>query len=116
MQVSTLRQAQCYAIYQAQRGTLSLSKGTSGSGIFGFNQVIDTSDHNYFILKDHLGSVMTIADEDGDAVEFLSYDACSVKHGFCEARTKTDVELTERSGLMNQLLLVNNPERNESGG
>ena len=25
---------------------------TSGSGIFGFNQVIDTSDHNYFILRE----------------------------------------------------------------
>jgi RHS repeat-associated protein/prepilin-type processing-associated H-X9-DG protein len=29
----------------------------------------------YYFLKDHLGSIMTIADADGDALEFLSYDA-----------------------------------------
>lgn len=48
---------------------------SSGSGIFGFNRVIDTSDHNFYILKDHLGSVMTVANEDGGAEEFFSYDA-----------------------------------------
>ncbi len=48
---------------------------SSGSGIFGFNRVIDTADHNFYILKDHLGSVMTVANENRAAVEFFSYDA-----------------------------------------
>ena len=34
-----------------------------------------------------------ITDQSGSAVQYYSFDACLLKHGFCEARTKTDVEI-----------------------
>lgn len=48
---------------------------SADEGIFGFNRKTSTTDSTYFILKDHLGSVMTVAGEDGNAREFMSYDA-----------------------------------------
>lgn len=48
----------------------------------------------YYLLRDHLGSITHIVNAStGSTVYEYSYDACSVKHGFCEERMKTDVEL-----------------------
>jgi RHS repeat-associated protein len=43
-------------------------------GIFGFHRETASADSVYYVIKDHLGSVMTIAAEDGHAREYLSYD------------------------------------------
>ncbi len=37
-----------------------------------------------YIHKDHLGSWNTITDENGNMLQELSFNACSVKLGFCE--------------------------------
>ncbi len=48
---------------------------TVNGGIFGFNRATSTTDSTYYVIKDHLGSLMTIAGEEGNAREYLSYDA-----------------------------------------
>jgi len=47
----------------------------------------------YYVHTDHLGSVNCITNSNDSIVQETSFMACSVKHGFCEARAKTDVEL-----------------------
>jgi hypothetical protein len=39
----------------------------------------------YFVYKDHLGSLDKVTNSAGTVVQNTSFDACSVKHGFCEA-------------------------------
>jgi len=47
----------------------------------------------YYVHKDYLGSISAITDATGNLIESLSYDACSVKLGFCEhSETKALVE------------------------
>ncbi len=48
---------------------------TAEGGIYGFHREKNTTDSIYYVIKDHLGSIMAVAGEDGGAREFLSYDA-----------------------------------------
>jgi len=52
-----------------------------------------TTETMYYVHKDYLGSISAITDATGNLLESLSYDACSVKLGFCEhSETKALVE------------------------
>lgn len=47
----------------------------------------------YYVHKDYLGSITAISDANGNLVESLSHNPCSVKLGFCEhSETKALVE------------------------
>ena len=44
----------------------------------------------YFLLRDYLGTITHIANNSGSLIYEYSYDACSVKLGFCKcSETKT---------------------------
>jgi RHS repeat-associated protein len=47
----------------------------ASSGVFGFHRETGSTDSIYYVIRDHLGSIMTVVGEDGNAREFFSYDA-----------------------------------------
>jgi len=51
-----------------------------------------SSENMYYVHKDHLGSFDKLTNSAGGVVQSTSFDECSAKHGFCEARAKADVE------------------------
>ena len=46
-----------------------------GSAIAIYNHSSNEGDNTMYLLKDHLGSMQCVADEDGDCIQELSYDA-----------------------------------------
>ena len=64
----------------------------AGDGLAAIYVKNGTSDTMYYVHKDYLGSMDALTNDKNTVVQYMSFDECSVKHGFCEARAKTDVE------------------------
>jgi hypothetical protein len=76
-----------HAAYQlTQNGQTTIHTYLSGpEGIFALHvKNPNGSDSIRYIHTDHLGSWNTITGENGNLLQELSFDACSVKLGFCE--------------------------------
>jgi hypothetical protein len=81
--------------YITQNGQTTIHTYLSGpEGIFALHVKNPNGSENIrYIHKDHLGSLNTISDENGNPLQELSFDACSVKLGFCErSKAKALVE------------------------
>ena len=81
--------------YITKNGQTTIHTYLSGpEGLFALHVKNPNGSENIrYIHKDHLGSLNTISDENGNPLQELSFDACSVKIGFCErSETKALVE------------------------